>query len=213
MGACTRFFVLLLLVPGIAMAVETLDYKVVREYEAFELRRYPEHLVAQTEVRGTFEEVGGEGFRVLADYIFGNNRGDEKIAMTAPVTQRPVQGERIGMTAPVTQRPADDDDPGTYRIAFVMPQRYSRETLPEPVDPRVEIRAVGPRLMAARRYSGRWTEEKYRKHEAALIEAVRDAGLEIVGLPVYARYNSPFSLWFLRRNEVLVEVRKPAGGE
>lgn len=206
-------WILLLLMPGVAVGVETLEYEVVREHAAFELRRYPQHLVAEVEVRGGFEKVGGEGFRVLADYIFGNNRGDEKIAMTAPVTQRPAAGERIGMTAPVTQRPAKEGAPGTYRIAFVMPRRFTRETLPEPVDPRVEIRTVAPRLMAARRYSGRWTEEKYRTHEAALLDAVRAAGLEVVGTPVYARYNSPFSLWFLRRNEVLVEVRERAGGD
>ncbi len=87
-----------------------------------------------------------------------------------------------------------------------MPSGYTLETLPRPTDSRVRLRRIDARVMAARTYSGTWSEARYREHERALLQAVRAAGLQPVGLPVFARYNSPFTLWFLRRNEVLVEV-------
>jgi hypothetical protein len=127
--------------------------------------------------------------------------------MTAPVEQTPARarGERIAMTAPVVQSPTAAD--GAYVFSFVMPAKYTLETLPEPLDERVRIREVPARLVAARRYSGSWSERRYRKNETALLDAVSDAGLEVIEAPTLARYNSPFTLWFLRRNEVLVEVR------
>jgi hypothetical protein len=112
------------------------------------------------------------------------------------------------MTAPVAQE-ARGEAADTYVLSFVMPSRYTLETLPEPLDPRAHLRAVPARLMAAHRYSGRWTEANYRDQETALLKAVEVAGLRPIAAPVYARYNSPFSLPFLRRNEVLVEVAEP----
>jgi hypothetical protein len=129
--------------------------------------------------------------------------------MTAPVSQRPAAGERIEMTAPVVQRPERGADGETFVVGFVMPSRFSLETLPEPVDSRVRLREVPSKLMAVRRYSGRWTESAYRENEARLLSAVEETGLSPVAAPVYARYNSPFSLWFMRRNEVMVEVTSP----
>jgi len=203
--------VLLLVTAGApAMAIEEPDYTVVHTYPDFELRRYPPYLVAETEVSGKFADVGNQAFRILAGYIFGDNQGKKKIEMTAPVTQRPAKGEIIEMTAPVTQRPASAADAGdSYEFSFVMPARFTLDTLPEPTNPRVHLRRQPERLMAALRYSGRWTESNYRKHERRLLEAVREAGLTPIGEPVYARYNSPFSLWFMRRNEVMVEVSPP----
>jgi hypothetical protein len=198
----------LLLTGSNAMALEQPDYRLVETYPEFELRRYLPYLVAETEVSGDFEKVGNQAFRILADYIFGNNRAGEKMEMTAPVNQRPAEGEKIEMTAPVTQEPREQD-PGTYVVSFVMPARYTLDSLPEPVDPRDRLREVPARLMAAHRYTGRWSEGNYREHEAALLKAVQAAGLRPVSAPVYARYNSPFSIPWLRRNEVLVEVREP----
>jgi len=196
---------------GHAMATEEPPYEVVREDSGFELRRYQPQLLAETEVQGRFDKVGGKAFRILADYIFGNNQAAEKIAMTAPVTQRPSAsdedqaGTRIEMTAPVTQRSAQTDA-GSFIISFVMPERFTLETVPRPNDPRVSLREVPGRLMAVLQYAGGWGESNYRSHEAQLLDAVRAAGLTSVGEPLYARYNSPFSLPFLRRNEVMVEV-------
>jgi hypothetical protein len=92
----------------------------------------------------------------------------------------------------------------------MMPSGYSLETLPRPTDSRVRLRRIDGRLMAARTYSGTWSEDRYRENETELLRVVKAAGLQPLGVPVFARYNSPFTLWFLRRNEVLVEVA-PAG--
>jgi hypothetical protein len=202
----------LLLFGADAMAIEEPAYDVVETHPEFELRRYQPFLVAETSVTGDFDDVGGEAFRILADYIFGNNRAQTKMAMTAPVNQRraPAQPERLAMTAPVTQRPAAGGADGSYVVSFIMPSGYTLETLPEPNDLRVSLRRQPPRLMAARRYSGWWSEASYREEEARLLRAVEEAGLTPVAAPVYARYNSPFSLWFLRRNEVMVEVADTA---
>jgi hypothetical protein len=202
----------MLFLPGVtAVAIEEPRHDVVKTYPDFELRRYPPYLVAETEVTGDFDEVGNRAFRILADYIFGNNRRQEKLEMTAPVNQRPAAGggEKIAMAAPVTQRPKGGSGADTFVLTFVMPSRYTLETLPEPVDPRVRLRREPERLMAVRRYSGTWSEANYRDNEALLLRAIDEAGLTLVGSPIYARYNSPFSLWFLRRNEVLVEVEPP----
>ena len=199
--------IVLLLAGGTAMATEEPQYEVVQPFEAFELRRYAPQLLAETEVTGEFEDVGNQAFRILVDFIFGNNRQQEKISMTTPVSQQPTAGEKIAMIAPVAQTPKADAR-GTYVFSFVMPARYTRATLPQPLDPRVRIREAPARLVAARRYSGTWSEAHYREQESILLRAVAQARLETVGAPVYARYNSPFSLWFLRRNEVLIEVAK-----
>lgn len=197
------------------MAIEEPAYEVVRTYPDFELRRYAPYLVAETEVSGGFDEAGGQAFRILADYIFGNNRSRSRIEMTAPVNQRPASegAERIEMTAPVAQRPTQGGAGDHFVISFVMPSRFSLDTLPQPGDPRVRLREEPGGLMAVRRYAGRWTRENYLRNETALLRAVEDAGLRRVGAPVYARYNSPFSLWFMRRNEVMVPVDGAVGGD
>lgn len=192
-----------------AMAYEEPEYQIVRAYPDFEVRRYPPQMIAETVVDGAFSEVGGGAFRILADYISGNNRPGEKISMTAPVAQQPGDG-RIAMTAPVGQSTTSD---GRFSFFFFMPSQYTNETLPVPNDPRVRIRELGERTMAVLQYSGSWSEARYRKHESKLNEAVRRQGLRIVGEPVFARYNSPFSLWFLRRNEVMIPLDEASIGQ
>ena len=183
-----------------AMANEEPSYEILRTHPDFELRRYGPTLVAETRVSGEFEGVGNQAFRRLAGFIFGDNASGEKIEMTAPVIQHPLSA-RDGPEA----TPAEPQ--GDYVLSFVMPRRFSAESLPAPKDPAIRIRSEPPRTLAARRYSGRWTWENYRRNESLLIEAVRAAGLTPIGHTLYARYNAPFTPWFLRRNEVLVEVR------
>jgi hypothetical protein len=189
-----------------AMATEEAPYTVVKQYPGFELRRYPPLLVAENRVSGDFDGVGNRAFRTLADFIFGKNRTGESIAMTAPVNQRPVVPAATGPDASPQPSPAQGD----YVVTFVMPKGFTASTLPAPTDPHIEIRTEPARLMAARRYAGRWTLGNYRAEESALLVAVRDAGLVATAPPVYARYNAPFVPWFMRRNEVLVEVRDAA---
>jgi hypothetical protein len=206
----TVLSLILLSSGGAALAYEEPQYDIVKKYEGFELRRYAPYLVAETQVSGAFEDVGNRAFRVLADFIFGNNRKREKMAMTTPVKQRPLgsDSEQIGMTAPVISRSSslESGDDDSYVFSFVMPSKYSIETVPKPVDPRVQIKQVPAKLIAARRYSGTWSYTKYRENESVLLRGFAKTGIKQVGAPVFARYNSPFTLWFLRRNEVLIEV-------
>jgi hypothetical protein len=187
-----------------AMAIEKPAHRVVQEIEGIEVREYAPYLVAETEVSGSREEAGNAGFRRLADYIFGKNRGEKKIAMTAPVAQQ--EGARIAMTAPVSQQAAPDRGPSTWVIQFMMPSEYTREKLPEPVDPAIRFREVPARPVAVLRYSGTWSEERYLEKLAELKAAMEKAQLLAVGEPVWARYDPPFMPWFLRTNEIQVEI-------
>jgi len=196
--------VLLFLLTGApAMAIETPKYEVVKAFGDFEVRRYAPYVVAETRVEGAQKDVGNEAFSRLAGYIFGNNRGARKIAMTAPVAQAPAEGQKIAMTAPVTQARAAGD---TWLVQFMMPAELSLDTLPEPKDPRVYLRLLPARTVAVVRYSGTWSKANYDEHLAILKAGLEREGLVAKGEPVWARYNPPFTPWFLRTNEILVEV-------
>lgn len=185
------------------MAIEQPRYTVLQRDGNFELRRYEPYIVAEIEVSASFEEAGNVAFRPLADYIFGENRRSEKMEMTAPVTQTR-KGEKIGMTAPVIQ---SSGRTGVYTVSFVMPSRYTMATLPRPVDERIHFREVPAALTAAWTYRGGWSQARYAKEEQALRAALVKAKRTALRPPVWARYNAPFWPWFLRRNEILIEVR------
>jgi len=201
-------FVVLFLSLGTAMAYDEPEYELIAEYPEFEIRQYAPYLVAETVVTGNFNEVGNEAFRILFEYISGKNRDGAEIPMTAPVSQESTGGPglKIPMTAPVGQSPETGGD-NTYSISFIMPPSFTMKTLPEPIDPRISLRKVDGKRMAVRPYKGSWSEKRYRSNEARLLRAMKAEGLAKTGQPVFARYNSPFTLWFLRRNEVLVEIR------
>ena len=141
-------------------------------------------------------------FRRLFGYISGDNRAQTKIAMTAPVSQRP--SEKIAMTAPVGQQKSGN----RWVVSFMMPASYSMDTLPVPDDPQVRLRQVPARRMAAVRYSGFWSEKSYQKNKLKLDSWIQKESLVVSGEPIWARYNSPFSVWFFRRNEILIPVSK-----
>ncbi|MDJ0849585.1 MAG: heme-binding protein [Myxococcota bacterium] len=212
----------LLTAAGDAMAIEKLPYRTIEQDGDVELRRVEPHVVAETFVEGDFEGVGSEGFRRLVGYIGGANRKQAKIAMTAPVGQEPAS-EKIAMTAPVGQEPASEKIAMTapvgqqkvadrYRITFVMPSKYTLANLPQPTDERIQLRDEPARTVAAIRYTGFWSRSRYDVHEQRLREWIEQRGLEPVGEPVWARYDPPFMPWFLRRNEILIELRPNADG-
>jgi len=185
-------------------AVEQTKYQVIESEGEFELRQYPAHVVAETLVEGDFSEVGNAAFRRLAGYINGQNRRKQTIPMTAPVSQE-VDSVKIPMTAPVNQERSGEK----WRITFLMPAQYTLETLPEPLDSKVELRKVPERLMAALKYSGTWSKSRYEEKTEQLMEWIARRGLKQAGERVFARYNPPFMPWFLRRNEVLIPVDRP----
>ena len=198
------------------MAVEEAEYTVVVRDGRFELRDYAPHVVAETVVGGDFEQAGNRAFSALFRYISGENRSRSRLAMTAPVSQAPrsdrdgaarAGGEKIAMTAPVGQQATGE----RWAVSFMMPASYSLQTLPQPADPRVALRQVPARRVAAVRYSGRWSEKSYLSHRTELESWVAQRGLRPAGEAVWARYNPPFAPWFVRRNEILVEVRDDEG--
>ena len=177
------------------MATEEPQYTVIRTDPVFEVRRYEPYLVAETVVSATPDEAGSEGFRILAGYIFGKNKGARKIQMTAPVAQVPAW---ISMTTPVAQGPVS----GGYVVQFAMPREWSLETLPEPLDARVALREVPARKLAVIGYSGAWSQSRFEENLKKLQDALAEAGLAWRGEPMWARYDPPWKPWFLRRNEI-----------
>jgi hypothetical protein len=199
--AATAVAVVLGLLPPMASAIEEPKYTVVREYDGFEVRDYAPYLVAEVVVPGPAEEAGNQGFRILAGYIFGKNKGERRISMTAPVTQAPAPA-RIEMTAPVSQSAVS----GGYIVQFKMPGEYSLQTLPEPLDPQVKLKEVPGGRYAVIRYSGSWSEGNYAEHLAKLERSLEAAGLRTTGSPIYSRYNAPYVPWFMRRNEIWLKL-------
>jgi hypothetical protein len=186
-----------------AVAIEEAPYKVIKNDDIFELREYPPQILAETVVDGDLESAGSKAFNLLFRYISGDNHSRRKIPMTSPVSQEQ-QGEKISMTAPVSQQRVQEK----WAVSFMMPARYTLENLPVPDDPRVVLRQVPARKVASVRYSGFWSEEKYLLNKAKLETWIRENRLRSVGEPVWARYNPPFTPWFMRRNEILIPVTK-----
>ena len=167
--------------------VEQAKYEVLREINKVEIRRYPRLVIARV------DGYGDGGFNILFGFITGDNRQKSKIAMTAPVVS-----EQIAMTAPVLSGPDS--------IAFVMPEGFTLETTPEPLDDRVKIVELPERVVAALQFSGRWSNSIFKKKAKAMLEELAKAGIKSTGQVFSMRYNGPFTPWFLRSNEVAVEV-------
>lgn len=184
-----------------AVGIEKSKYSVLERQGRFELRLYEPCIVAETVVASDFGEAGNIAFGRLYKYISGENRARESIAMTAPVAQE-ARSEKIAMTAPVGQERSGDK----WVVSFLMPARYTMETLPEPIDPAVTLRGIPARRMAAVRYSGTWSQKRYEQHLARLRQFIEQQKWKATGEPVFARYDPPFQLPFFRRNEVLIPV-------
>lgn len=191
------------------MAEEGPKYTITQKNDVFEIREYDSYLVAQTDVSGTFDEMGGKAFRILVKYISGDNEQKSSIEMTAPVIQESIKqkGQKIPMTSPVIQKRSKDDSQSST-FSFVMPQNFTLDTLPAPIDNRITLKEIPAKRVAVLQYSGGWGEEKYKKNEAILLSALDKAGIKTIGAPHFARYNSPFTLWFMRRNEIMIEVQR-----
>lgn len=191
------------------MAIEEPNYNVLETSGNFELRAYDSMIVAETVVSGSMNKASNTGFRVIAGYIFGDNTsnsgGSEKISMTSPVTmeqesESESRSEKISMTAPVTMAA----DNGKWRVHFVMPSEYTLDTLPKPNNSAVTLREVPGQQVATVRFSGRASKEKTAAKTADLLAWLASKKITPTGKPELARYNPPWTLPFLRRNEVMV---------
>lgn len=184
-----------------AMAVEEPAFKTVLRDGNFEVRDYPTLVVAEVTVSGDQKQAASKGFRLLAGYIFGGNKRRQSIAMTAPVAQE-TTSEKIAMTAPVTQI----QDAGNWTVRFTMPSAYTLDTLPEPNDPKVRLRRLQPERFAVLRFSGLAGKSDVDAKSEELVAATRIHHLSVIGHVSLAQYNPPWTLWFMRRNEVMIPV-------
>ncbi|MDH4456911.1 MAG: heme-binding protein [Candidatus Methylopumilus sp.] len=187
------------------MASEEPKYTLLEKDQAFELRAYTPKIIAEVIVDGDMREASSKGFRLIADFIFGNNTAQsgksEKISMSAPVSME-LRAEKISMTVPVGVQQASDG----WKVYFVMPSQYALETLPKPNNPLVGIKQIPSQKFAVVRFSGLVDEEKMANKVVELTHWIEIKKLKMIGGPELARYNPPWTLPFLRRNEVMIAV-------
>lgn len=182
--------------------VEKPDYKVIQTEQNIEIRQYEPMIIAEVEVDGKREDAIRDGFRLIADYIFGNNTVQRDIAMTTPVQQQ--ESQKIAMTAPVQQQSTGR----SWQISFVMPSKYSMETLPEPKNDRVRLKEILTKKFVVIEFSGTNSNENVTEHENQLMNYTEANQIKIIGSPKYAFYNAPWTLPFMRRNEVMIEINQ-----
>ena len=202
---------------SIAMAIEEPRFEVLVSDGPFEIRRYAPMLVAEIFVDGDMDEASSKGFRLIADYIFGNNQlpgSDQKstIAMTAPVTVEP-QSSKIAMTAPVTierqSAGAPLESAQRWRIHFVMPSKYTLENIPKPRNDAVQLRDIPAKYFAVHKYSWLNTQSRVQQKTQETLQWVQQRSLQALGAPQLARYDPPWTLPMFKRNEIMVEISQP----
>lgn len=210
-------FLLSLLCIGNAMAIEEPKYEVIQVDGPFEIRKYAPILVAETVVDGDMDEASNKGFRLIADFIFGNNQlidsnANSKIAMTAPVTVEPVS-QKIAMTAPVTVEPQSSESSmqaaKKWRIHFVMPSQYTLANIPKPKNDAVTLREVPGKYLVVFSYSWLNTMSRVQSKTEEAIDWANRKGLKVIGAPKLSRYDPPWTLPMFKRNEIMLEVAAP----
>jgi hypothetical protein len=195
-----------------AMAIEEPKYEVRTSQAHFELRLYAPTLIAQTIVDGDMDEASNKGFRLIADFIFGNNLAANseqaaKIAMTAPVTVEP-QSSKIAMTAPVTIEP-QLGSAQQWRVHFVMPSQYTLANIPKPKNSAVTLHELPSKYFVVHRYSGFNTVARVQEKTDEALAWAKQQSLKVIGTPQLSRYDPPWTLPMFRRNEIMVEVAAP----
>ncbi len=200
-------FLTSVLIASTVMATEEPKYLLLEKSEPFELRAYAPLIVAEVKVDGDLDTASNQGFRLIAAYIFGKNQVSEKIAMTVPVgieSSEQNKSAKIAMTAPVGIESAGNQ----WTVSFVMPSEYTLASLPKPLDPQVKIRELPAEKKAVITFSGFYNEEKVKEKTQALRDWMKSRNLKSTGEPQFARYNPPWTLPFMRRNEVLIQIQE-----
>ena len=192
-----------------ALAVEEPSYELIEKSGDIEIREYRPLIVAETVVDGELDSAGNRGFRLIAAYIFGDNQSadgkQEKIAMTAPVTVEPEASGKIA-AADTGNHPVSLDAQ-RWRVEFVMPSQYTLASLPHPRNPAVTLKEIPVRRYAVIRFSGFTGQQKVQQKLSELSDWLHHRGLDTTGAPRLARYNPPWTLPFLKRNEIMLEIQ------
>ena len=194
-----------LIFTGAAMAIEEPKYSVVEKEPPFEIRSYAPMIVAEVQVDGDLDGASGQGFRLIAAYIFGQNQVSEKIAMTAPVNveEKIPQSAKIAMTTPV----GIESNAGKWTVSFVMPAEYTMESIPKPINPQVQLRQIPAVKKAVISFTGFYNEQKVAEKTLELEQWMKARNLHPSGVSNFARYNPPWTLPFMRRNEVMFNLQ------
>jgi hypothetical protein len=202
-------FLTSILIASTVMATEEPRFSIIEKSEPFELRSYAPQLIAEVKVEGDLDTASSQGFRLIAAFIFGQNQVSEKISMTAPVAIETAQSTKIAMTVPVGIEASKDSAKGVSQwvFSFVMPSEYTMATLPKPLNPLVSIRELPAQRRAAITFSGFYNEAKVLEKTKALEDWIKSKQWQSIGNPQFARYNPPWSIPFMRRNEILITVR------
>jgi hypothetical protein len=163
-------------------------------------------ILAEVQVEGDLDEASSQGFRLIAAYIFGQNQVNQKISMTAPVVMegQRIQSEKIAMTAPV----GIESRSGKWTVSFVMPAQFTMETLPKPLNSQVQLRQIPAVKRAVITFSGFYDTQKVAEKTLELESWMQVRHLQADGVAHFARYNPPWTLPFMRRNEVMMNVRE-----
>jgi hypothetical protein len=184
---------------------EEASYIIVDQQEEFELRQYAGLVIVETTVKKGFKEAGKEAFGKLFGYISGENKSRQEIAMTAPVLVNQASadtGKSIDMTSQVI---VDEINDG-WRYAFVLPNSFTMANAPIPVNPKIRLVQVQPKLVAVLSYSGLLNEDNFRDNSVRLSNWISKNQLESLSLPRVAGYDPPWTIPFLRRNEIMIDV-------
>ena len=187
------------------MATEEPKYSVLEKEAPFEVRSYAPMIIAEVQVDGDLDEASSQGFRLIAAYIFGQNQVSEKIAMTAPVTieDQATKSAKIAMTAPV----GIESKAGKWSVSFVMPAEYTMDSIPKPINPQVQLRQIPAIKKAVISFTGFYNQQKVAEKTLELEQWMKSRNLQGAGTPNFARYNPPWTLPFMRRNEVMINLR------
>ena len=163
-----------------SMAYEEANYKVVKENKIYEIRKYSDRLVIET------NSTQGNAFRKLFNYISGNNEQKEEIKMTVPVTQ--------------------EIKNGNMTMQFYLPSKFNKDNAPKPSNEEIEILTIEGGYYAVIKYSGRSSDKNFLKNKDILEKQLKQDNVVILSPPIRASYNSPFTLPILKRNEVMYRV-------
>ena len=184
------------------MAIEEPRYQVLMNEGAYEVRQYVPTLIAETMIDGDMDAASNQGFRRIADYIFGNNQAADALT-----------GEKIAMTAPVTVEPQQDNanmqTANAWRIHFVMPSQYTLASIPKPKNSAVRLKEIPSKYFAVLRYTGFNTVARVETKTQETLAWAQQKNLKVIGTPQLSRYDPPWTLPMFRRNEIMVEISAP----
>ena len=193
-----------ILISNSLMATDEPEFRLIIKEDKYEIREYAPKIIAQVEVFGDFDDSSSKGFKILADYIFGNNiskDGNSRIKMTAPVEMEPIS-QKFNMTKPVLTEGNDNN----WIVSFIMPNEFTLETLPKPKNKSIKIFSLPKEKYAVIVFSGLVRESSYLEKKNLLNQFIKEKKLNTSGGIKIARYNPPWTLPFFRRNELMIKV-------